>query len=52
MKNSNSKKFTVLAVFIGTFLFASYIFANWDDFKRGLRGQPPMENNSDSLTNP
>jgi len=52
MKNATSTKFITLAVFIITSLFISYIFANWDEFKRGLRGQPLIENNSDSRTNP
>ncbi|SFT75145.1 hypothetical protein SAMN04489724_2019 [Algoriphagus locisalis] len=40
MKNSSLVKALVFTV---SFLVSSYFFANWDEFKRGLRGEPSHE---------
>ena len=43
MKRKNNTLITVL-VFAFTLIFALTIFNDWDNFKRGLMGAPPIEN--------
>jgi hypothetical protein len=42
MKKKSISLLTVL-VFIVTLIIGSAIFGDWEDFKRGLKGEPPVK---------
>jgi len=39
----NSIAILKVLLFAATFIIASLIFKDWDNFKRGLQGAPPIE---------
>lgn len=42
MKGKN-KNIIIIGIFVIAFLLFYTLFSNWDSFKRGLMGKPPIE---------